>query len=861
MGKLVFAGALIVLSVVAYGKDLKRILRAIEKGDLERTLDLITRSISDEPTNPGAKYLLAKHLSFDSLSIYDIDTARLVVNDALNDYGNADYEVLEELSKNGIGLTDIETLANVIEEKHFKRAITQMTPNLFEDFLRHYPLSSYEGTIVRARDSLLWSVIRPTFNALQYKEFLNQYSRSHLVSVVQSAYDSLLYFDLVGSNQLSAYKDFIRRHPNSPYRGQVESVIFERSTAANDLVSFQDFLTIAENTALIKKTHDVLYYLDPEYDLADHPAVDSLEKVAMVGNDPLVPIFSEGIYQFLRVDGEMVNGIKFDEIPAKYKCGGTIEDVLLGKKDDWLLFNRVGTVITKGDFQVIQDLGKGMLFLSSDENGRVVHKSGYTLIDNVDEAALVGKRWIKARRNGKYGLIAFSGYPITSFKYNEILTAGDFWIFQKGDDIAVYNTDRILAQLEEGLLELDYRFDDFEVINDSLLIGFRGDRECLLDRNLNFLIPWGSYEIYPGTAFHYTRTDSVYQLYGDLKLKGQSPRTRTLRESKSWLALKTDSSAWVLINKMDRTDVRFGLDSVYLVGDFLSIVDHESDRFVLLPNKKEISLSRSAAINLLPIFDRRRSSPYFVISDSYRKDVMDTNGDLLFSGSYSQIRELNDSLFVVTRNNRSGILRKNGEVLLNLYYDAVDETENLIFLLRRGKIGAYDLRSKKFIDPRYEAKLTRFGESYITKYQGKYGIIDGDEKSVLRFAFDDIKALNDSVVWVRSEGKWSLNNPSSGQVYIQDVLNFRRMVAADSSYYLIYKSTGYGLVNSNAELIVPPKFNEIKNLGTLGDPMFQVELFSPEADFYLLIYINHKGDRLFSEAYRPDEYDMILCDD
>ena len=70
----------------AQGKDLKKIFRALDKEDLPKALELISESLSEQPVNPGARYVLAELLATDSLTLFDLDSARQTIWQALEDY-------------------------------------------------------------------------------------------------------------------------------------------------------------------------------------------------------------------------------------------------------------------------------------------------------------------------------------------------------------------------------------------------------------------------------------------------------------------------------------------------------------------------------------------------------------------------------------------------------------------------------------------------------------------------------------------------------------------------------------------------------------------------------------------------------
>ncbi len=853
---------LLLISLVVFAKDLRRIIRAIEKGDLEKTMELIEESLLEQPVNPGAKYYLARHLTYDSLPFFDIDSARLVIDEALVDYENATYKDLEELSRNSLGLVDIQALSGEIEGLHWRRCLDSMQIDYFELFLSQYPISDYVLLAREKRDSLYWDDIRSNYDLQEYAGFLETFGSSHLQSEVRSAYDSLLYFSSITRDRLVDYENFLKRYPDTPFRERAEWQIFRRSTASNDPAAFREFLENYRTPWLRKRAGDILYYL--EGDAANHPLKDSLAELSAAVQGGLVPVYRPGVgYTLVNAAGDSLGTRRFGKVMSEYRCGAWDADVFFVKDRQWEVINRLGEVIYRSDLNEMEELGSGLLYLRGDESGIILHKSGYILDEEVEEAKIVGDRWLRVMKDGRYGLLSFSGYPVSKFRYNQIHKTGAFWVFEEDGDIAVYNTERMLDQLHDEVFDLDFRFDDYEIAQDSLLIGFRRGRECLMDHDLRFLIPWGEYEIFPSVPFHYTRADSVYQLYGDFRINGRYARTRRLIESESWIAFKGDSSQWSAINKIQSRLISSTADSVYLVGDHACILEVAGDRTLMLPNDSTLNLETGDEVSALRQVPGTLSAPFFMVTTGPEKKVYDKTGQDLFGGSFDSVIPLNDSLFVVERRNKTGVVNLEGERLIGLSYDLVREQDGLVFLLRSGKIGSYLLDSGTYITTKYEARLERHGDQlFRTRLQGKFGLIDREETVVLPFDYDDIRYWSDSLVWVQNEAMWSLRRLHTDEVLIENVFRFSEVVNAPGARFAkFYGEYGYGLIDDLGNMALSPKFNEIINLGSDDDPIFQVELYSPEAAYYLVFYMNKEGERLAAEAYTPQEYERVLCED
>lgn len=842
------------------GKDLRKIFRALDKGDLPKTLELIQESLDDEPVNPGARYVLAQLLSDDSLALYNLDSARVTIWQSIKDFEIASEDELEDLEKNEISIDDIQTLNVKIQEQHYQRAVKIHSIASFELFMSWYPEDVREKGLIKLRDSIIWSGTKPEYSSAAYRGFFESYPSSFYAPEARSGFDSLVYLEETNSDKLADYRQFLSNYPQTPYRDEIELIIFERMTASNLPHDYQQFMQDFPSSKQVGKATSIWFHLDPMMSLEGIPQADSLRSIRNMDSSLAFPTFENGRYRFLNSDGAAFN-IAFGEIHEDYLCGDIQSDFFFGFNDQGEVYNRLGQLSYQGSFQKATDLGLGVILLEDQGNNRLLHKSGFIIYEGLEEAAAIGNQWLRIKVDGKYGLISNTGYPITLFKYDDIYREGGYWVFEKSGSIAVYTTERIMEQLHDDALELEFKFDEIEVVQDTLLIGFRRDWECLMDNSLDFLIPWGEYEVVPGDPFHYARTDEGYRFS---RLQPASPRglLSKLVENEEWIGVGLDSS-WTLYPKNDIRNPITGIDSLYLVGDFTAVMRDDSARNqVLFPNRQQFELLETQKIVAISAVQLSELSDYITIQDDLNTSLWNRGGEFLFSGPYEEIKPLRDSLFVVKQRGKLGLLDQYGKEVLPIQYDAMQESDGLIFLLYRNKIGAYDLVNNLSISPRYESKLERFGDHFITRIDGSYGVINQEEKKVVDFDYEQIRYWNDSTAWVKKDNFWELIRLRDQEPLMTEITNFEMLIERDTiklaSYY---GGLGYGMLSNARGELLPSKFNDIRNIGNQENPVFVAELYSPEAAYYILLYINGEGKKLGSYAFREEDYDRIYCED
>lgn len=844
----------------AFGKDLKKIFRALDKEDLPKALELISESLEEQPINPGARYVLAGLLVNDSLTLFDLDSARLTIWQAVEDYENADEDELEDLEKNSINIEDIRSLDTLVRDKHFNRAMSNHSILDFESYMGWYPSDLRNPNLIRLRDSLVWKDVKPQYTSNAYRQFYIKYPQSYFTPQAKFGYDSLLYLEETRSDKLSDYEQFLKDNPDTPFLDRAEKIIFERRTASNVPGDYEEFFFDYPNSKQVRKAINIWYHLENDPELDGIPFRDSLQIVADALEGLAVPILEDGEYRFMTSSGAMMD-FSFPAINEDYLCGDIQTNFFYGGQAKKHIYNRAGTLIYQGAFDEAEDLGLGVLLLESEQEIKLIHKSGFEIYSGLEDAAAIGNQWLRVKVDGKYGLISNTGYPITLFKYDDIYREGVFWVFKKGESLAVYTTEKLMTQLHDDALELEFKFDDIEVVEDSLLIGFRGDWECLMNEQLSFMIPWGEYEVTPGSPFHYARTTDGYRFS---QLQANSPRglLTELLENEAWIGVEKDSE-WTLYNKKKLDDPLTGLDTLYLAGDFIAVYrDDSAGMQMIFPNGFKMELQEGQNVIAVSPLQNEELADYISIFDTNETSLLNKNGELLFSGKYEEIKPLNDSLFVTKQRGKLGMLNGKGEEVIPFQYDAMQESDGLIFLLSKGKIGAFDMVDSTMIFPRYESKLERFGPYYITRAKGKYGIIDETEDEIIDFEYDQIRYWNDSTAWIKEGADWSLMNLIDGSFLIDTVSNFDVIVEReDLKIATFYGERGYGLASSRGGELLPPKFNDIRNLGNREDPIFTAEVYSPETGFYILLYMNENGKNLGSYAFREKEYDLIYCKD
>ena len=852
----VFAAvSLIFLPMILWSGNLNRIRKAFEKNELVKAEELIKKALLKEPFNPGVSYFYACLFSKETYIRYNLDSAKFYIKKSLKDFKNSSAKLIVELEKDRISEVAITDLNEQIRDTIYYLTAGNLTIEGVNRFLNDYPQSIWEEQLIFKRDSMEFLHVQQMDTQEGYQTFVTNFGNSSFMPVALDRLDELRYDGLLQNDELASYYQFLTDFPDTKFRNPIETYIFKKATATHTSADYQKFYQFTSLKHLKKKVADILYYME-EPEPFEHPNADSLKQIKEMTDDRLFPVIDRGLFGFHAFDGRAVTDYKFNEINYKNKCVAT--------EDDWLFVytNNVGQIVNKRGRSLIMDVedyvnsGHGVASVKVNGGKFLYHKSGFRILNQeIEDAEVLKARWIKVKSNGKWGLVSYSGLKITEFRFDEIYLEGDFWVFERNGSLAVYTEKKIEEDLYKGALSPEFKFDDIELVNDQTIIGFRDDRECMLNESLEFLIPWGQYVINPDESGWYLKSAAGYRLYHTSEQDIMNEIYPYLETNKGWLALRTDKD-WMLVPRKEGIDPMRGFDSLKLINDFSAIAISNNTTKILFASGFSLLFEEDGEVKT---FDK--NDDYILIDDGKSKFIYDGKGRAVITGTFEEITFFNDTLLKVIVRKKYGLMALDGTYLLDPVYDALDERDGLILCLKRGQIGCYDLQNHTRISPEYESRIKRMGSFYLAKKGGKYGIIDGNEKVRVSFDYDEINFWNDTSYLAKKSDTWGFLNHKGKQIF-EKVENMQRVVEIEGlSVWKYIKNGRYGLISNQDGILLDPEFTDIFNIGSEDQPLFFADQHLDKAGYHVVSYIDRKGRLVLSKAYRNEEFDKILCDD
>jgi len=840
---------LFLLGLQVSAGDLRKVMKAYEKGDWAKTEEVIRKALATQSIHPGARYYYSLLFLKPDFHKANLDSARVYIRMSLLDMDRAPAEIKDEFFNEGLTTDTLNALLHHIAVLWYAQAHRQMTIEPLNVFIDLFPESPYLSAATHTRDSLAFGHASATMSVSGWQSFLDAYPGSVFSGQAQLKRDSLQLRDFTKTNSVTDLEQFVQQNPTSAYLSESLWHLLKIRTISGDPADYIRFIEAYARHAVGQVAINRLYHIDRETQFSQlsayvdyHLQSDSLLAGVKQTTTRYFPVFDDG-YKMLGHEQAPV-ALVFDELPEDVRCEGWVADLIGGSvKDASFLVSKSGKRIAEG--HLVRELGVGLLLIEREGEKHIVHKTGGDILLNVEDAEILNGRLLKAKKD-KWGLYSLMGLPLTEYRFDAIFTDGNFWFFQRDGLLATATFDQIVGSFPKGLF-LEFKFEEYELITADLLVGFREDRECLLRSNGTFEVPWGQQHIYPGDSVGYIRDDRGYALYGTR----QYEYFPYLEANEGFVLRKESSNSWRLISNAHKWERSF-TDSLKLLSPYAAFLAGEKPA-LLFQNQTEFPLT---ATDVPSIFTP--TAPFVLITGTM-KTVLNADGKKLFSGNFDALRLEGDSLFVVTFRGKHGLMDKAGREIIPMQFDYIDFADGLVSFLKKGKIGGYDLRRSVFFEAQYESKPERIGPYYLFTKGGKKGLLSADQKVMLPFVYDAVYPWTEREVWAQQNEQFFLLNIETGETTLE--ATFWESLVEDGSLVKYYGTAGFGVLSSRSGVLLSPEFTAIRLMGTGADAILVAEQTLKWAGFHVLTYYTLAGIKIYSHAYRPEDYEKVLCDD
>ena len=842
-----FLAFLFLLLSDLHAGDIRRVKKAMEKADYVKTEELILKYLENTDSNPGIKYFYSVLFLTPEFHRYSIDSSAIFIRQAIADFDSAEEDVLEEMAEEGIDQETLTDHLSRITELAFDRAEKQSTISRWQAFINAYPEAVQNSLAIDRLDSLAFDAVDKK-SAVSLQEFLQTYPKSKFISETQNILDRFLVNQYWKTKSQNDLEKFIVENPESAHLETALGHLLTLRTLSGEVSDFLTFVQKYANSMATTRAVNFLYHLDKESGFRDfsdyvdfHSSADSLRRVRENESMFQVAIF-ERTYNLISQEND-VTTTSLTSIDEDIRCSGVATDLIAGSDSNGsLILTKNGEEFLRA--QLIRDLGYGFILIQKDAEQHVYHKSGVKVLENVEAAEILNGAFIKSKRNN-WALYSFSGIQITEEEYDDIFLEGDFWVFEKDHLFAISSAKEISESFPDRLF-LEFKFEDYELIDENLLIGFRGDRECLLKSDGQFLVPWAVQHIYPDETNGYVHDGKGYAFYGPNKFTYYP----YLEVNQGFILRKEAENKWMLFSNERDWFASFS-DSVKLISRHCALITGQQPKLIF-QNQKTMEIGTDDIPQPLSM------ASTFTSVRGETSSIADSTGRALFSGDFARIEFLNDTLFSVSFDGKYGVVNGAGEELLPIEFDYLNLESGILSFIKNQKIGAYDLSRGVQFAPVFESRVVRFRDLYKVKKGGSEGLVDGSGAEVLSFEYEEIIEWTDSLVWGKQDDRFQLINLNTLESEMEVTL-LRSFKAGNETLMKFYGSAGFGLI-AKSGLLLKPIYSDIVWVGNEAQGIIMADQALPEAGFHVVTYFEADGEKMYSQAYSNEDFEKVLCD-
>ncbi len=582
-------------------------------------------------------------------------------------------------------------------------------------------------------------------------------------------------------------------------------------------------------------------------------------------DDVLFPIYENGNYGFLNDKGNVVFPLTLQEIQEDLICGGIAEDwLVLETKNSRQIVGKNSALIFPGKFERVEDIGYGLLKVSQQGKKGVIHKGGYPVLEfGFDDLDVLTGEFIRVFLDNEVGLYTFSSRKLLDPDYVDIQSVGPFLILRNRDGFAVTNRQQILKILDEEKPVLDFRYDDFELLDDEHLLLFEDEREVLLNPQLNPVIPVGRHQIYQISTGWLIREPNGYRILDPVFKPISDTLYQRVEYNSNWVALRKNQS-WSFYAA---NYIGHGYDSVRIPSENFAFLLKGDSLTVYFSNELRKSFPNTYKPRILKpasVSGNKMETEYLLLSSNRKDLVFNAEGTEILNGSYNDIQALGLEYLLLEKGGKKGLSDRSGKQLLNTKYDGIaNYNQGYLSLLSRQKFGIIHSGKDILIEPRYDAMLRIYNDSLlIATYSGKKGIVDGKNKKLLDFQFETIEYWNDTAALALKDNQWGFYSMGSGEQKgpLFDDFSIIHDNPGGAKMVEIRIGAKFGVYSNFKGEIISPTYNDIVNVGSPEKPILFCEVNLREADFLVILYFNGNGEIIRKQAMDGEEYMKIYCE-
>ena len=163
---LIATSAFLVLTLLPFVMlaESKRAMKLLEKGDYDKLIELLDKSIEKDSVNAGAHYVYSLLYLTPRYPDYDIDSSYYFINKALADLDDMEPKAVEDLEKIDMSAAHMNEQKLLVEHQAFRRAKAKNTITDYNFFMRRFEGAIQSDSALVFRNELAYNAGGKTVN-------------------------------------------------------------------------------------------------------------------------------------------------------------------------------------------------------------------------------------------------------------------------------------------------------------------------------------------------------------------------------------------------------------------------------------------------------------------------------------------------------------------------------------------------------------------------------------------------------------------------------------------------------------------------------------------------------------------------
>ncbi len=857
----------------------KRAFRFYDRGDLDKTVEALDRSIEKDTLNPAAYFLYARLFVDTAFTRYNVDTAYIYTNRAFEQLQFiTDPKDIEDLKEFSVDSLTLEGLKDKVDSLKFIDIKAVHTIDAYNWFMQSHSDAEQINEAIKLRNHIAFEQAEAINTWQRYQKFMQEYPLSEDFNEAKTRYKKLIYEERTADGSYESLTTFLEEFPNTPYRKNIVAAIFKYATAENTLESFRSFLVdyasddfnkiLANRAYHIYRTKYADSNFFEDFDFAID--TDSLKKAESLENEFWMPKLENDGIQYVNTAGEARLQTPFKTLTEDCLCTPSINDFVYGITDGKKqVIGRNGNLIYEGIFDEAIDGGNGFIIIRNIEGDRLIHKSGEVIIDTPkEEIKVLDNSFIRTKSNGLFGLESINGLTYLPNEFIQLDTFKTKLWLEKENGIQFVDP-KSLYPILKGAEAPSFKpqYDELEELPNGRIWVVRNNEEAILDQSFNTIIPFGNYEIYErpyGWKLQFEQGIQLIHDRYDSLLRGTI--YNKVLENDRWLALEKDS-AWTLLDQLGNVQPSNGYDSLAFWGQNMVMKFRGDASWAQFKTGKELLMKNDWAPKLLipQVYittGEKAINDLFMLSNSKKiRKIYNDQGREILTSTYNDVTALSPNMIRLQKRN-AALADSTGHYLLSFIYDGIGSNKDgYVSILDKGKVGVINPAKNINIPPTFEKLIEPYADTVLVASDGKYkGFINATGKALTSFEFDEVKYYNDTIALTRIEDEWLLYNISADEALYESILTYEYISENDNNKTLLINTeTGQGLYSLKKGELIEPTYTDIKILGTPEAPIYFGMKLVSEADIYIVIYFDERGNKIFTQSFQREEYFRIAC--